>query len=855
MRVSYLDYAMSVIVARALPDIRDGLKPVHRRILYAMHDLGMRADTPFRKCARIVGEVLGKYHPHSEAPVYEAVVRMAQDFSLRYPLIDGQGNFGSIDADPPAAMRYTEARLSPLAEEMLADIDKATVDLASNFDDSLQEPTVLPSRLPNLLVNGSTGIAVGMATNIPPHHLGEIAAAIKILLDTPDAGVEELLSAVQGPDFPTGAMAFAGRDKARLREIYGTGRGQVIMRAVHHVEDTPRGGRLQIVFTELPYQVNKAALIEQIANLVRDRRLEGIADLRDESDRHGLRVVVELKRDGNLQTVLARLLTLTPLQTGFAVNVVALIDGRPRRVPLKLALESFIGHRREVIRRRSEFELAKARSRHHIVEGLLSAIDQIDQVISTIRAANSADVARQRLQSPPFSLSERQAQAVLDMQLRRLAALERGKLQDEYKQLNETIAYLEGVLADPKKVDGLIKEDLDDLTKRYAGDRRTTIVDAEADDFSEEDLVAHQATVVSYSRGGYIKRMPLATYRTQHRGGKGIKAMTTRTEDAVCHLLVADTHDNLLFFTDRGRVFRLKSHEVEERTREWRGLPLRNLIQLENAESVTAIIAVPQFDKDFLLLATRDGQIKKTALKEFASVRRAGLIAFNLRGSDELVLATPARSGDDVLVASDGGLAVRFPVDSLRQASRGSGGVRAIQIPAQSRLVGLLAIHPGHELLTITTNGFGKRTAESQYPRKGRGGKGMIAHKVTSKTGRLVGLYQLAGEEEIVLISAEGKFIRTGVGAIARVGRSTQGVTVMKTDGINVAAVAVVDTGREYGEAPTELPAGEPDGQPDGADGNGNAAPGDGHAPAARKRPPNGQDGKRKGGPSSGRRR
>ena len=818
MRTSYLDYAMSVIVSRALPDVRDGLKPVQRRILFAMDDLGLRSGSSFKKSARIIGEVLGKYHPHGDSPVYEAMVRMAQDFSLRYPLVNGQGNFGSIDADPPAAMRYTEARLSQIAEEMLADLDKQTVDFSPNFDSSLNEPTVLPGRLPNLLVNGAQGIAVGMATSIPPHHLGEIGAAIKLVLANPAAGVDELMEVVHGPDFPSGALLFVGEGRSSLRDIFGTGHGRVTLRAVHHTEETARGGRIQIVFTELPYQVNKAALIEQIANLVRDKRIDGIADLRDESGRDGLRVVVELKRDGSLQMMLARLWRLTPLQTTYAANMVGLIDGRPRTFSLKQAIEAYIDHRREVIRRRSEFDLAKARDRHHVVEGLLRAIDMIDRIIAAIREAASADAAKSRLQQAPFALSERQAQAVLDMQLRRLAALERTKLEEEHRELSETIAYLEGLLADAKKIDAVITEDVDELTERFAGERRSKVFARDAESFSPEDLIDHAETVISYSRGGYIKRMPLDTYRTQNRGGKGIKAMQTRPEDAVRELLVADTHDSLLLFTDRGRVFSLKAHEVEERTREWRGLPIRNLVQVEPEERITAMVAAPELDHDYLLLATRDGQVKKTALKKFASVRRAGLIAFNLQNGDELVLATTAHAGDDVLVASDGGLAVRFPVDSLREASRTSGGVRAIRLPRGGRLVGLLAIAPGKELLTVTANGFGKRTPESEYPCKGRGGKGMIAHKVTADTkdskgtGKLVSLHQVAGDEDLVLISAEGKFIRTTVASIRALGRSTKGVTVMKTDGMDVGAVAVVRPSAWEGSPPPETPAPVPNG-------------------------------------------
>jgi DNA gyrase subunit A len=622
---------------------------------------------------------------------------------------------------------------------------------------------------------------------------------VKLLLDNPSAGAEDLLEVVQGPDFPSGALLFVGPERSRLREVVGTGRGLLTMQAVHRVEESARGNRTLIVFTELPYQTNKAALIEQIAGLVRDRKVEGIGDLRDESDRHGVRVVVELKRDGQLQTVLAQLYKQTALKSTFAVNMLALVDGQPRTISLKQALEAFIAHRREIIRRRSEFDLARARERHHIVEGLLKAIAQIRQVIEAIRQAESADAAKARLQQRPFSLSERQAQAVLDMQLRRLAALERGKLEEERAELAEEIAYLEGVLADPRKVDGLIKDDLDDLTATYAGERRTKILPQDAEDFSEEDLVAHQTTVITISREGYIKRMPLATYRKQQRGGKGLTAMKTRTEDEVRHLVVADTHDTLLLFTNRGRVFSLKAHEVEERTREWRGLPLRNLIQTEEEEPVTAVVAAAALETDFLLLATRAGVIKKTPLSDFSSVRRAGLIAFNLAAGDELVAVAYAHAGDDVVALSSEGHAVRFAVAGLRSASRASGGVRAIRVPDQGALVGLEVVRRGADLLTITARGFGKRTPEAEFPRKQRGGKGMIAHKVTDKTGPVVGLHQVRGDEEIVLISAEGKFIRTLVESVGRYGRATQGVRVMDTEGLDVAAVAVVDPGAVAG--------------------------------------------------------
>ena len=789
MRTSYLDYAMSVIVARALPDVRDGLKPVQRRILYAINDLSLSATGPHKKSARIVGEVLGKYHPHSEAPVYEAMVRMAQPFTMRYPLIDGQGNFGSIDADPPAAMRYTEARLSRLAEEILADLDKQTVDFTPNFDGSLTEPAVLPARLPNILVNGSSGIAVGMATNIPPHHLGEIAEAIKLLLEKPDVSVDELVQIVQGPDFPSGARV---AKRADLREIYATGRGRFTMRADFKVEEA-RGNRTQIAFISLPYQTNKAALIERIAELVRERRIEGIADLRDESDRDGLRVVVELKRAGQIHTVKSQLFKLTPLETTYTVNMLALVDGQPRTVTLRQILQAFIDHRREIIRRRTQFDLDKARARHHIVEGLLKAIRKLTAVIKTIREARSADDAKTTLQQRPYSLTERQAQAVLDMQLRRLAALERRKLQDEHKELTARIAELEGILRDPRKVDALIRADMDDLVKKYGGPRKTEIMEDDFEHVSEEDLVPHETTVISVSSGGYIKRMPLASYRPQHRGGKGISAMKTRNEDVVRHLLVTDTHDNLLLFTDRGRVFSLKAYEIPERSREWRGLPLANLIQPNAAERVTAIVPAASFDKDFLVLATRAGEVKKTRLSAFASVRRAGLIAFNLKSGDELVRATYAHAGDDVIVVTDAGRAIRFPVDSLRAASRGSGGVRAIRVPGDGQLVGLDTVKPGSQILTLTAKGYGKRTTEAEYPRKGRGGLGIVAHKTTTKTGPVVALRCVTGDEELVIISQGGKFLRTGIASIGSLGRSTMGVRAMNVRGSgDVAAVAVV---------------------------------------------------------------
>ena len=805
MRSSYLDYAMSVIVSRALPDVRDGLKPVQRRILYAMDDLGMRANQPYRKSARIVGEVLGKYHPHSDVPVYEAMVRMAQDWSMRGPLIDGQGNYGSIDHDPPAAMRYTEARLSAICEEMLADLDKNTVDFAPNFDESLNEPTVLPTRIPNLLLNGASGIAVAMACKIPPHNLGEIAAATKLVLERPDASIGDLLEVLHGPDFPTSGILFAGENHEDLRVVYSRGRGGFTLRGRQHVEEAA-ANRVQIVFTEIPYQANKVRIIEQIAQHVRDKRIEGIRDLRDESDRHGLRLVVELGRDADLRRVLAHLFRSTDLQIRYDANFVALTEGRPRTFNLLQMITAFIDHRRDIVTRRTEFDLQRARERHHIIEGLLKAIENIDEIIAAIRAADSADAARDRLQEDPFELSERQAQAVLDMQLRRLAALERTRLEEEYQDLTETIEFLEGLLADPKKIDSVIAEDLDELVETYGSERKTQIIPNSVDEFSEADLVPHQASVVTLTRHGYIKRQAVDAFRSQRKGGVGVKGVAKRNNgtgsdaEAPAGLIACDTHDQLLLFTDRGRVFCLQAHEVEERSREWRGLPVRNLLELQPDEQVTTVIPVTDFADDYIILGTRQGQVKKTALSAFAHVRRSGLIAFNLPDDDELVAASFARTGDDVIVITSEGMAIRFAVDALREASRVSGGVRGIVVPDGARLVGLQTVREDAFVLTVTAGGFGKRTPVGEYTRKGRGGKGLIGHKISTETRELVGMCVVVGDEELVLISAEGKILRTSVGDVQRYGRSTRGVKVMRVAVGDVASIAVVDTSREFGQ-------------------------------------------------------
>jgi DNA gyrase subunit A len=790
MRTSYVDYAMSVNVSRAIPDVRDGLKPVQRRILYGMSELNLAAGNPYKKSATVVGEVMGKYHPHGDAPIYDALVRMAQDFALRYPLVDGQGNFGSIDNDPPAAMRYTEARMTPIAGEILADIDKNTVDWQINFSDSLQEPTVMPARVPNLLINGASGIGVSLATNIPPHNLNEICDAMAAVLDNPDISTDELTSIVKGPDFPTGGIIFG---RQAIRQAYADGRGRIVVRARTHVEES-RTGRAQIIVTELPFQVNKAALVGRIAELVKTRKIEGISDLRDESDRHGMRIVIELGRGGQARQVLNALYKHTSMQTAFAVNMLALVDREPRTIRLKTALEHFIDFRREVIRRRTEFDLEKARDRAHILEGLLKALENLDAIIAAIRASASAEAARTRLQEAPFALSERQAQAVLDMQLRRLAALERQKIEDEYAELVQQIAYLEDLLANPRKIDFLIKDEAVEVKGKYGNERRTQIVEQEIEDFSEEDLIQHQEVVITLTQRGYIKRLPLETYRLQHRGGRGVTGMGVREADAIRRLLVADTHDSILYFTDRGRVFQLRAHEVPDSSRTARGTPLVNLIEIEPNELITAVVATTSFDKDIMLLATKRGEIKKTSLREFESVRRAGLIAMNLEPGDELVFARLAREDDDVIMVSSQGKAIRFSATELRLASRASGGVRGMRIADGDEVVAMETVVPNAMLLTLSETGLGKRTDFDDYPKHSRGGQGVITHNVTARTGRVVAARAVTDDLELMTVSEGGIVMRTTISSIAKVGRSAQGVHVMNVGaGDRLASVALID--------------------------------------------------------------
>ncbi|MCH8200516.1 MAG: DNA gyrase subunit A [Chloroflexi bacterium] len=843
MRTSYLDYAMSVIVSRALPDIRDGLKPVQRRILYAMSDMSLTATSSYKKSARIVGEVLGKYHPHGDSPVYEAMVRLAQPFSLRYPLVDGQGNFGSMDNDPPAAMRYTEARLSAVAMELLVDLDKDTVDMFENFDGSLKEPLPLPARLPNLLANGASGIAVGMATNIPPHNLTELCDAIILLIDDPETTGADLADIVTGPDFPTGGVAFRfethripGVDgegpttekRDAIRTAYAEGRGRVVVRARVHVEETAKGSRNQIIVTELPYQTNKAALVEKIANLVRAKKIEGISDLRDESDRHGMRIVIELKREAQPKQLLNALYKHTAMQSAFAVNMLALVDGQPRTVSLKKILESFIDHRRDVIRRRSEFELNKARDRAHVLEGLLKAIDMLDEVIKTIRGAASADDAKTKLMAKPFDLTDRQAQAVLDLQLRRLARLERDKIKSEYAELLKQINYLEDLLANPRKIDFLIRDDAEDVKDKFGDERRTLIMDQEPEEFSEEDMVAHQEVVVTISSRGYIKRIPLDTYRSQRRGGVGIIGARTKDDDDIRHLVVADTHDRLIFFTDRGRCFQVKTWEVDEGKREARGASVMQLLMLDQSERITAVVRTPTgVENEFMVMGTKLGEAKKTPMKNFANVRRDGLIAMNLEPADELVSAHICSDDDDVIMVTASGQAIRFAVRALRSASRLSGGVRGIKLKSGDAVIGLEIAREGYNLLVASAQGHGKRTPVEEYPRHNRGGQGVITFKTHKKSGPLVHARAVDPEHELMMISENGIMLRTPVMHISKQGRPTQGVKLMDVgDDDRVAAIAIVDMRRDYLEAGDDLPTGAEQGE------NGEKAKGEAKATA-----------------------
>ncbi len=793
MRSAYLDYAMSVIVARALPDARDGLKPVHRRILYAMHDMGIRASGAYKKSARIVGEVLGKYHPHGDAAVYDAMARMAQDFSMRYPLVDGQGNFGSIDGDSPAAMRYTEARMGRMAEEMLADIEQDTVDFADNFDGSLQEPVVLPARLPNLLLNGSSGIAVGMATNIPPHNLPEVVDALVYVIERYDSQdditVDALLERLPGPDFPTGGVIVGSEG---IRQAYGTGRGRIVLRGKAHIEEMG-GNRHRIVITEIPYQVNKTGLIERIAHLARSGKIDSISDLRDESDRRGMSIIIELKRGAYPQKVLNQLYKYTPLQSTFGVQMLALVQGEPRLLPLKRALLIYIEHRLEVITRRTRFQLQKALARAHILEGLLIALANLDAVIETIRKSPDADAAMQRLMSR-FSLSEKQARAILDMQLRRLAALERQKIEAEQRGLVERIGYLRALLADPHKVLDLIRADLLEVAEKYGDERRTLIARDMSEDFSEEDLVPNEAVLISITQRGYIKRQPAKTFRAQGRGGRGIRGHTTKGEDEVVMLLAAHTHDTMLFFTNKGKVYSEKAYQIPDAGRTARGIAVINILHLAPDETVTAAIAVPDFNAaEYCTMATRRGRIKRVALSEFAAVRPSGLIAMGLQDDDELGWARLTSGDDDILLVTEQGRALRFHESAVRPMGRPAAGVTGIRLRAGDRVTSMDIVEAGGDLLIVTQNGFGKRTALDEYPRKGRATQGVLTidHKAIAEVGIIIGARVVQPQDDLTIISTNGVVLRTKVRQIRQYKRATRGVILMNMQaGDTVASVA-----------------------------------------------------------------
>jgi DNA gyrase subunit A len=795
MRVAYLDYAMSVIVARALPDARDGLKPAHRRILFAMHDMGIRSTTPYKKSARIVGEVLGKYHPHGDAAVYDTMARMAQDFSMRYMLVEGQGNFGSIDGDAPAAMRYTEARLANIAEEMLADIDKDTVSFTDNFDGSLQEPVVLPARLPNLLLNGSSGIAVGMATNIPPHNLRELSAAITHLIDRydrlEDVAVEELLKYVPGPDFPTGGIIVGDEG---ILQAYITGRGRIVLRGLAHIEEM-NGSRYRIVITEIPYQLNKSSLIERIAELARDGRLDDISDLRDESDRRGMSIIIELKRGAQPKKVLNQLYKYTPLQSTFGVQLLALVDGEPRLLSLKRALQIFIDHRIEVIKRRTNFELDKARDRAHILAGLLIALQNLDEVIQTIRQSPDAEVAKERLMNR-FSLSERQALAILDMQLRRLAALERKKIEDEQQQTLQRIAYLEDLLANPMKILQVIKDDLQEITVKYGDDRRTRIAHEAREDLSDKDLVADESVLISITQRGYVKRMDAKAFRAQTRGGRGVAGHSTKEEDEVLIIIPGRTLDTVLFFSDGGKVYSEKAYQIPDADRSGRGIPLVNVLSLDADERVTAAVAVSQFDEShFCVMATRNGRIKRIALRDFIAVRPSGLIAISLEEGDELGWARLTNGDEEIILVTEQGQALRFSESEVRAMGRTAAGVTAIRLEKGDYVASMEVVVPEGDLLVVTDRGFGKRTPLNEYPVKSRatGGVQTIDKKALPRIGRISAARVVHEADDLTIISTGGVVLRTKVKDISQTGRATRGVVVIDLqEGDRVASMACV---------------------------------------------------------------
>ncbi|HAF17471.1 MAG: DNA gyrase subunit A [Thermacetogeniaceae bacterium] len=785
---SYLDYAMSVIVGRALPDVRDGLKPVQRRILYAMYDAGITPDKPYKKSAVVVGNVLARYHPHGDAAVYDALVRLAQDFVCRYPLVDGHGNFGSIDGDAPAAMRYTEVRLAPISLQMLADIEQETVDFMPNYDESTKEPAVLPSRIPNLLVNGSAGIAVGMATNIPPHNLSEVIDGLVHLIDHPEATIDDLMKHIPGPDFPS-AGYILGRDG--IRDAYTKGRGSVVMRGKAEIEKGP-GNKTQIVITELPYQVNKARLIERIAELVREKKIEGISDLRDESDRTGMRIVVEVKKDANPQVILNRLYKHTNLQDTFGVIMIALVDGEPRTLNLKQVLDYYLQHQITVIRRRSQYQLRRAQERLHIVEGLVTALDHIDEVINLIRSSQTDQEARSGLMEQ-FGLSEIQAQAILDMRLKRLTGLEREKVLDEKQELEKRISYLEALLASDQKIRGVVRKELLDVKKKF-GDERRTVITAKKSEFKVEDIIPNEYVVVTLTRRGYIKRIPVNTYRGQHRGGKGITALTTKDGDLVEQLFVASTHSYLLFFTNKGKVYRIKVYEIPEGSRQAKGTALVNLIPLEGDEFVTALIPLKEFRDDrYLFMVTRQGTVKKGVLSDYDAVRKDGLIAIRLRPDDELIGVRLTEGNCDIMLVTKNGKSLCFNERDVRSMGRTAYGVLGIRLDSGDEVVGMERLGQADQVLVVTEKGYGKRTELKEYRLQKRGGKGIITLRVTERNGHLVSTKVVDERDEVLLMSSDDIIIRIPVKEVTLQGRNTQGVRLMRlNEDERVVAVAKV---------------------------------------------------------------
>ncbi|WP_371862057.1 DNA gyrase subunit A [Alkalibacterium pelagium] len=791
MRKSFLDYAMSVIVSRALPDVRDGLKPVHRRILYGMNELGMTPDKAYKKSARIVGDVMGKYHPHGDSAIYESMVRMSQDFSFRNPLIDGHGNFGSVDGDSAAAMRYTEAKMSKIAMEMLRDINKDTVDYHDNYDGSEREPNVLPARFPNLLVNGASGIAVGMATNIPPHNLREVIAACRVLMENEEATIADLMEVLPGPDFPTGAMVMG---KSGIRKAYETGRGSIKIGAKARIEVQPNG-KERIIVDEIPYLVNKAKLVERIADLARDKRIEGITDLNDESDRDGMRVVIDVRRDVSASVILNNLYKMTPLQTSFGFNMLAIVNGIPKTLGLKEILTEYLKHQRVVIRRRTEFDKKKAEARAHILEGLRIALDHIDEIISIIRGSQTGDAAKQAMMER-FGLSDRQSQAILDMRMVRLTGLEREKIEGEYQDLLATIEDLKDILARPERVHEIIATELEEIAEKHGDDRRTELLIGEALSIEDEDLIEEEEIAVTLSHNGYMKRMAISEFKAQNRGGRGVKGMGTNTDDFVETLLTCSTHDLLLFFTNTGKVYKAKGYEVPEYGRTAKGIPAINFLGIENDEKIQAIISTrgETDDKDQLFFTTRQGTVKRTAFSDFENIRTSGLKAIVLKDDDELINVSVTHGDDHIIIGTRQGYAVSFHEDEVRSMGRAASGVRGIRLREDDYVVGTDIMGPESEVLVITENGYGKRTEASEYAIRGRGGKGVKTANITEKNGPLIGLKTVSGEEDIMLITTSGVVIRFHANNISKTGRATQGVRLMRLEeGNYVSTLAKVE--------------------------------------------------------------